>query len=88
MKIWIFGDSFSVRYNAELPSLENNFSIWSEQLAKLLGCDTIEYRSDYGYSNDYIFKTVLDEIDKFGENDNFYDESQKIFVNLDKVYKK
>jgi hypothetical protein len=90
MKLWIFGDSFSFRYNAELPSLENNISIWSEQLAKLLGCDTIEYRSNYGYSNDYIFKTVLDEIDKFEENDTVIvqltDPSRRWFIKEDPTY--
>jgi len=90
MKLWIFGDSFSVLYNEELPPLENNFSIWSVQLAKLLGCDTIEYRSGYGYANEYIFKTVVDDAQKIHETDyvlvQLTDPSRRWFLENDPTY--
>lgn len=58
-KLWIFGDSFSSCFQTHLNKHEEN-GIWTEHLAEYLNVADIEYRSAYGYSNEYIFKTILD----------------------------
>lgn len=68
-KLWIFGDSFSACYQENLNKHENNIPVWTKQLAMLLKVDTIEYRSGYGYSNEYIFKTVIEETKNFNHDD-------------------
>ena len=68
MRLHIFGDSFSAirQSNLDFPK---DIPTWTEELAQLLSVTDANNHSGYGYSNEYIYKTLIDNLDQIKEDD-------------------
>ncbi len=65
MKLWIFGDSFSAKRQQDLHDYK---ILWHEELGKRLQADVV-YKSNFGLSNDYIYKELLENIQNIQNDD-------------------
>ena len=70
MKLWIFGDSFSIPSEFKHECLWNYTENWIDQVAADLEIKNgISNFSQFGCSNDYIFKNLIEQSNNFNKND-------------------
>ena len=71
MKLWIFGDSYSIGSSFRHENLWHYDENWIDVVSKKLNIDqsSIENFSQFGVSNDYIFKTLIEQCNNFLEDD-------------------
>lgn len=65
MKLWIFGDSFSAMRQEDLDDCK---LLWHEALGKKLSAEVV-YKSNFGWSNDYIYKHLIENINNINHDD-------------------
>lgn len=71
MKLWVFGDSYSIGSSFKHENLWHYDENWIDIVAGNLSIDqaNIENFSQFGVSNDYIFKTVIENYNNFSIDD-------------------
>tara|TARA_B110000503_G_scaffold11822_1_gene15973 strand:+ start:286 stop:1005 length:720 start_codon:yes stop_codon:yes gene_type:complete len=77
MKLWIFGDSFSIPISflgepfAVKAKIDPNIykTNWIEEVANKLSIDELQVFAEFGVSNEWIFKEAFDQAKNFKSND-------------------
>lgn len=77
MKLWIFGDSYSIPLDyvdsdtalkAGVNS-ENYYTNWIKEVSNNLHVDELKIYSNFGVSNEWIFKNVMEQSNNFSPED-------------------
>lgn len=77
MKLWVFGDSYSIAISyldsADAVKAHIDKTIyttnWIEEVANRLPITELEVFSNFGISNEWIFKNVMEQSNNFGPDD-------------------
>jgi len=69
MNLWVFGDSFSIPSEYKHESLWNYEENWLDHISKDLKIDNVFNYAQFGCSNDYIFKHLIQQSVNFNNGD-------------------